>query len=236
MDIVEAIRQRKSIRAFKPDPVPQSILKEIMEVALRAPSWANTQPWEFAVVAGNKLEDLRKAFLEKAVGESKLDLPGPREFPEPYGSRVRSLGITMADAMAARRRDSEKNQWWLKGFGLYGALAAIYVYTERSFCFQPDSLNVWPIFDCGLVSQNIMLLATKYGLGTIPQAQAVHHPDVLRKALGIPSSKLIILGIAIGYPDWDYPANKVRIGRDPVSTLTTWRSSLSNPSARQAGT
>jgi nitroreductase len=222
MDIVEAIHQRKSIRGFKPDPVPKSILREIMEVALRAPSWANTQPWEFAVVAGNKLEELRKTFLEKAGGESNPDLPGPREFPEPYGSRVRSLGITMADAMAARRRDSEKNQWWLKGFGLYGAPAAIYVYTERSFCFQPDSLNVWPIFDCGLVSQNIMLLATKYGLGTIPQAQAVHHPDVLRKALGIPSSKLIILGIAIGYPDWDNAINQFTSEREALDNVARW--------------
>ena len=222
MDIVEAIHQRKSIRAFKPDPVPKRILREIMEVALRAPSWANTQPWEFAVVAGNKLEEIRQAFLEKAGGESNPDLPGPRGFPEPYGSRVRSLGITMADAMATRRRDSEKKQWWLQGLGLYGAPAAIYVYTERSFCFQPDSLNVWPIFDCGLVSQNIMLLATKYGLGTIPQAQAVHHPDVLRKALGIPSSKLIILGIAIGYPDWDNAINQFTSEREALDNVARW--------------
>lgn len=222
MDIVEAIHQRKSIRAFKPDPVPKSILREIMETALRAPSWANTQPWEFAIVAGNKLEEIRQAFLEKAGGESNSDLPGPRGFPEPYGSRVRSLGITMADAMATRRRDSEKKQWWLQGLGLYGAPAAIYVYTERSFCFQPDSLNVWPIFDCGLVSQNIMLLATKYGLGTVPQAQAVHHPDVLRKALGIPSSKLIILGIAIGYPDWDNTINQFISGREALDNVAQW--------------
>jgi nitroreductase len=220
MDIVEAIHQRKSIRAFKPDPVPKSILREIMEAALRAPSWANTQPWEFAIVAGNKLEEIRQAFLEKTGGESNPDLPGPRGFPEPYGSRVRSLGITMADAMATRRRDSEKKQWWLQGLGLYGAPAAIYVYTERSFCFQPDSLNVWPIFDCGLVSQNIMLLATKYGLGTIPQA--VHHPDVLRKALGILSSKLIILGIAIGYPDWDNAINQFTSEREALDNVARW--------------
>jgi nitroreductase len=222
MDIVEAIRQRKSIRAFKPDPVPKSILRQIMEAALRAPSWANTQPWEFAVVTGNKVEEIRQAFLEKAGGEYNPDLPGPRKFPEPYSSRVRSLGITMADAMATRRRDSEKKQGWLQGLGLYGAPAAIYVYTERSFCFQPDSLNVWPIFDCGLISQNIMLLATKYGLGTIPQAQAVHHPDVLREVLGIPSSKLIVLGIAIGYPDWNNAINQFTSGREAIDNVVRW--------------
>ena len=61
MDIAEAINHRKSIRAFKPDAVPQEILKDIMELALRAPSWANTQPWEFAIVGGRKLEEIRQA-------------------------------------------------------------------------------------------------------------------------------------------------------------------------------
>ena len=58
MDIVEAIQQRKSIRAFKPDPVPQQVLRQIMELALCAPSWANTQPWGFALVAGEKLKEM----------------------------------------------------------------------------------------------------------------------------------------------------------------------------------
>jgi hypothetical protein len=67
-----------------------------------------------------------------------------------------------------------------------------------------------------------MLLATKYGLGTIPQAQAVHHPDVLRKALGIPSSKLIILGIAIGYPDWDNAINQFTSEREALDNAARW--------------
>ena len=92
MDIVEAIQQRKSIRAFRPDPVPQEILKEILELALRAPSWANTQPWEFAIVTGKKLKEIKKAFVEKAEEEPNPDIPRPREFPEPYDTRRRVLG------------------------------------------------------------------------------------------------------------------------------------------------
>ncbi|OGO02745.1 MAG: hypothetical protein A2Y91_01880 [Chloroflexi bacterium RBG_13_54_8] len=223
MDIVEAIQQRRSVRAFKPDPVPQSILKEILELALHAPSYANTQPWEFAIVGGKKLGEIRQAFLEKAGDAPNPDLPGPREYPEPYASRPRALGMKIGEVVGRRRDDVEKRRWWqLQGLRLYGAPAAIYIYTDRFLHTQRDALNVWPIFDCGLIADNIMLLATTYGLGTIPQMQAVHYPDVLREALEIPHSKLIVLGIAIGYPDWDDPMNQFRSGREPLDKIARW--------------
>ena len=105
---------------------------------------------------------------------------------------------------------------------LFEAPSVIYIYIDRSFHLQGDRLNVWPIFDCGLVADNIMLLATKYGLGTIPQVQAVNYADALRKILGIPDDKLIVLGIAIGYPDWDDPVNQFRSEREPLEKVTKW--------------
>lgn len=223
MDIVEAINQRKSIRAFKSDPVPQEILKEIMELALRAPSWANTQPWEFAIVTGKKLEEIRQAFVEKTEEEHNPDIPRPREFPEPYDTRRRVLGRRVLELKGISREDKEKRRWWLlQGLRLFGAPCVIYIYIDRSFYLQGDGLNIWPIFDCGLVAENIMLLATRYGLGTIAQIQAVVYPDVLRKVLGIPDSKLIVLGIAVGYPDWDDPVNQLRSEREPLDNVSTW--------------
>ena len=223
MDIVEAIQQRKSIRAFRPDPVPQEILKEILELALRAPSWANTQPWEFAIVAGKKLEEMRQVFVEKAEEEHNLDIPRPREFPEPYDTRRRVLGRKVLELKGISREDKEKRRWWLlQGLRLFEAPCAIYIYIDRSFYLQGDGLNIWPMFDCGLVAENIMLLATKYGLGTIAQIQAVVYPDVLRKLLGIRDSKLIVLGIAVGYPDRDDPVNQLRSEREPLDNVSTW--------------
>jgi len=84
MDIAEAIGNRKSIRAFKPDPVPREILAELLALALRAPSWANTQPWEFAIVTGTELEEIKQACVQKAQEQPAPDLPSPREFPERY--------------------------------------------------------------------------------------------------------------------------------------------------------
>jgi len=225
MDIVEAIQQRKSIRAFKPDPVPKEILKEILDLALRAPSWANTQPWEFAIVTGKKLEEVRQASVEKgtAAEEDNPDIPRPREFPESYDTRRRVLGRKVLELKGIQREDKEKRRWWLlQGLRLFEAPCVIYIYIDRSFHIQGDGLNIWPIFDCGLVAENIMLLATKYGLGTIAQIQAVVYPDVLRKVLEIPDSKLIVLGIAVGYPDRDDPVNRLRSEREPLDNMSTW--------------
>jgi len=223
MEIVEAINHRKSIRAFKPNSVPQEILKEVMELAVRAPSWANTQPWEFAVVSGTKLEEIRQAFVERVEEPRNPDIPGPREFPEPYDTRRRVLGRKVLELKGISREDKEKRRWWqLQGLRLFEAPCVIYIYIDRSFYLQGDGLNIWPIFDCGLVAENIMLLATKYGLGTIAQIQAVGYPVVLRTVLGIPDSKLIVLGIAIGYPDWDDPVNELRSEREPLGNVSTW--------------
>lgn len=223
MDIVEAINQRRSIRAFKPDIVPQEILREIMELALRAPSWANTQPWEFAIVGGQKLEEIKQAFIERIEEQPTLDIPYPREFPEPYNTRRRAIAMKVFEVKGIRREDKEKRRWWqLQGARLFEAPSAIYIYTDRSFYFQVERLNVWPVFDCGLVAENIMLLATKYGLGTIAQMQAVGYPNVLREILEIPDSKLIVLGIAIGYPEWDDPINQFRSERETLDKVTRW--------------
>jgi len=225
MDIVEAVNKRKSIRGFKPDPVPRAVLREIVELAQRAPSWGNTQPWQFAIATGKKLEEIRQACLEKAAtgAADNPDIPRPREFPQPYDARYRVVGRRVLELKGISREDKEKRrQWVLQGLRLFEAPCAIYIYTDRSFYQQGDALNIWPVFDCGLVAQNIMLLATKYGLGTIPQIQAVVYPDALRKVLGIPDSKVIVLGVAVGYPDWDDPVNQLHSEREPLDNVCTW--------------
>jgi nitroreductase len=223
MDIVEVIQQRKSIRAFKPDPVPQGVLSKIAEVALRAPSWANTQPWELAIVAGAKLEAIKEAVSTQRGVRYLPDFPGPEEFPDVYKRRFQDLAAKMSEAAKkGKPGDKKAKGWYLQGPRLYGAPAAIYILVDRSFYEQPGGLNVWPVFDCGLIAQNIMLLATDCGLGTIILAQAVHYPSVLRQVLGIQDSKLVLAGIAIGYPDWDNPINGFRSDREALDSVVKW--------------
>jgi nitroreductase len=217
MEISEAINQRRSVRAFKADPIPRDILKKILEESIRAPSWANTQPWEFAIATGKPLDEIRSDFLDKGVTSPAFDVPRPPTFPEHYAARIRVLD-KQNRLVTQKDWDSRKVQ----NFRHYGAPAVIYLLTQREFYYQAKGLNVWALYDCGSVVENIMLLATKHGLGTIAQAQAVVYPDVLRKVLDIPESKIFILGIAIGYPDWDNPINQFRTEREPLESIATW--------------
>jgi nitroreductase len=99
----------------------------------------------------------------------------------------------------------------------------IYILIDRRFFHQGDTTNVWPVFDCGMAAQNIMLLATNYGLGTIVQAQAIVYPDVLRKVLKIADSKLILIGISVGYPDREARIVKsFRSEKEPLDRITRW--------------
>jgi len=223
MDIIEAINQRKSIRAFKTDPVSRETLTKIIDLALLAPSWGNTQPWEFAIVTGEKLEEIRRACIERAEEEPTPDVARPRGFPEPYGTRRSAMAAKFLEIKGIRREDREGRGWWrLRGLRHFESPAVIYICVDRAFYYQDDAINAWPLFDFGLIAENIMLLATRYSLGTIAQAQAVLFPDVVRRILGMPESKLIVLGIAIGYPDWNDPINGFRSEREPVNKVTRW--------------
>ena len=179
MDVLKAITERKAIRAFKADPVPLDVLKKIMEPALRAPSWANTQPWEFAVATGRKLKEIQDAFAKRGIGERKADIDAPYEFPETYLARIRAL-------QPKDRKERTKEDWdraMLTNFGHYGAPCCIYLLVGRSMFRQSKGINAWALYDCGSVVQNIMLLAVKHGLGTIAQAMAVNYPDIIRKLI-----------------------------------------------------
>jgi nitroreductase len=225
MDIYAAVHQRRSIRAFRADPVPRETLKGIMQAAVRAPSWANTQPWEFVIATGEKVEEIGRAYAERAMGgeQGKPDLSPPAGFPEPFDSRRRSVGRGLFGVMEIARDDREtRAKWQLRGLRLFRAPVVIYILTDRAFYAQESRVNIWPVFDCGLVAENIMLLSTEHGLGTIPAIQAAMYPDLLRKTLNIPNSKMIVLGIGIGYPDMDDPANHYHSEREPLDSTVTW--------------
>ena len=220
MDIVEAIRTRISIRDFKPDPVPKEILKEILEIAARAPSAENSQPWEFTVLAGDVLDNVRQANIESLHSGEQ---PNPDLHAEgwPLGSVYRRRQVEIAKQifklMEIAREDKEKRARWMeRGFRYFNAPAAIIISVDRLVHYPR------PLFDIGTLTQNICLAALKYGLGTCIANQGVAFPEVLNKVAGIPASKRIMISIVIGYPNWDFPANKVVSTREPVENITTW--------------
>jgi nitroreductase len=222
MDVIQAIKERKSIRAFKPDPVKLDLLKKIIEQAQRAPSWANTQPWEFAVAAGQKLKAIQDGFVKRgaqAMQNTPAEVARPYEYPEPYISRIKSMQAQENRGRTSAMTKEEGEARMMDNFRHYGAPACIYLLVGKNFLLQSQGVNVWAMYDCGSAVQNIMLLAVNYGLGTIAQAMAVAYPDIIRKELGIPEDKLIALGISIGYPDWDNPVTKDFRERAPLDEI-----------------
>src|SRR4030042_3051228 len=96
MDVIDAIKERKSIRAFKSDPVPLDLLKKIIGQGTRAPSWANTQPWEFAIAAGKKLKAIQEACVKlgsQGMRNSQSEVARPPDYPEPYMSRIKKMQV-----------------------------------------------------------------------------------------------------------------------------------------------
>ena len=219
-DIIEAIKTRKSIRGFKPDAVSKEVLGEILEIASRAPSAMNTQPWEFTVLAGKVLEDVRQGNVEMlnsgVAPHPEHSVIGWTAESE-YRRRQVELAKQIFRTMGISREDKQKRaEWMQRGFRYFDAPAAVIISVDKSLT------EVGPLLDIGAVMQNICLAALDYDLGTCLEDQGVMYPDVLRKFVDIPESKRIIISIAIGYPDWDFPANKVTSTRESLEQITTW--------------
>jgi nitroreductase len=217
VDVIDAIKARYTVRAYKPEPVPKEILTELIEVALRAPSWANTQTWEFAVVGGEVMAALKQSLSAKASaqGERYPDIPRP-EWPSPYRERRRENGIRLYQLMGITRDNIERQlQWYVEMYRFFNAPNAIIVYTDRD-------LNVWALLNVGLIVQTIALAALNYGLGTTILAAGVSYPDEVRGLLKIPESKQLIIAVAIGYPDLTAEVNRFRSTREPLESMVTW--------------
>jgi len=218
MDILEAIRARKSIRGYKPDPVPKEILREIIDTATRAPSTANTQPWEITVVTGKVLNNIKQANIDLLnSGATPNPVGPPKPFTGKYRRRQVNLAIQLFELMGIAREDKEKRaEWWQRGFRFFDAPAAFILSVDKSL----DELH--SLLDVGAIIQTICLTALNYGLGTCIQDQGVMFPEVIRRFTHMPESKRIVIGITIGYPDWDFPANKVVSTREPLENVSAW--------------
>ena len=220
MDVIEAVKKRKSIRGYKPDPVPKEVLKQILELASHAPSAMNTQPWEFTVLTGDVLENVKRSNVEllnsgEPPNPEHVVTSWPRE--SIYRQRQVTLAKQLFQLMDIPREDTVKRAKWLeRGFRYFDAPAVIIIFTDR--CLSESG----PLLDIGALIQTICLTALHFGLETCIEDQGTMYPEVLRKYVHIPESKRIIVAIAIGYPDWDFPANKLETEREPIKNVTTW--------------
>lgn len=211
------IRSRKTVRAFRPDPVPRSQLVEIIEVARMAPSNFNTQPWRVHVLAG-----AAKRALSEAISRvhSANTHPPFSPFPQPpppdcaarlddFGRRFyTTLSIDRSD-MAARARQTGRN------FLFFDA--------PVGFIFTIDSaLTKHSWLDFGLFLQNLMLAAHARGLATCPQVSFVRYQSVIAEELGLAPEEAVTCGMSLGYADKQAAVNHLGMPREPIEQFTRW--------------
>ena len=218
MDIKNALESRRSIRGFQSKPVAQAVITEILGAAIRAPSGKNAQPWEFIVLAGGLLREIGDANVaglrsgKPAAPDIAVEFPRGR-----FIRRSQDVAKLIYTAMDIPRDDKERRQaWWELGFRYFDAPAAIIIH------FGPEIEFEHAFFDLGAVSQSICLMAQEKGLGSCITRQGVMFPEVIRERVKVPPENFLAIAIAIGYPDWSFPANHVISARMPVAEITDW--------------
>ena len=219
MNVREALDARYSCRAFTKEPVTRAQIEAIVAAASRAPSWANTQPWEVFVAAGEPLERIRQGYLQRAEegAERALETAAPASWPEAHRARTAELMRVRFGLLGVERDDAEaRRRLMQRNFSLFGAPAVAWLCLDRA-------LSPWSLYDLGAFAQSLMLAAAAAGLDSIPAVMLAGWPDIVRAELGVPDALAIAIGIALGHAEREDPLNKLRSPRRSLAELLTVR-------------
>ena len=224
--VEEAIQSRQSIRAFKPDAVPRQTVQAILELAARAPSGTNTQPWKVYVVQGAKRDELVAqacAAHDAMRADPSLDSQYPEAYdyyPEkwvsPYIDRRRENGWSLYGLLGITKTDRDKmHQQHQRNFRLFDAPVAL--------MFTLDTvMGRGSLLDYGMFIQNVMLAARAHGLHTCPQAAWNGFAKIVLPLVGAGENEMLVCGMALGYADEADVVNTFRTPRVPAAEFTHW--------------
>lgn len=220
MEFETLVKSRKSVRGYKPDPVPREIIEEIIEIAKGAPSSMNTQPWHLHVVTGEPLEKIRQGNTHNMVSgvKPKRDFPMKEAYEGVHRQRQIDVAVQLFEAMGIARDDKEKRtDWVMRGFRQFDAPVSVVLTYDKYL--EPAAISQ---FDLGALSYGICLAAWERGLGTVINGQGIMQSDVVREHAGIPDDQNIMICIAMGYPNEDFSANSVKSVREPNDNFVTF--------------
>ncbi|MFG1189758.1 nitroreductase [Xanthobacter flavus] len=209
----EAIRSRRSIRAFLPTPVGDETVGAILELAARAPSGTNIQPWQVLVLRGEPLAaltgELHALSLAGDPGTEEFAYY-PRQWREPYLSRRRKVGWDLYGTLGIAKGDTERMRHQLaRNFLFFDAPVGLIFTMDRDM-----ERGSW--LDYGMFLQNIMIAARAFGLHTCPQAAFNAYGAVIARRLAIPDTQMIVCSMALGFADPEAPENTFTTVREPL--------------------
>lgn len=210
-----AITSRRSIRAFLDQPVDRDEIARILDVAARAPSGTNTQPWKVYVLTGAARQRLSSAILRAAADPSQADLHHeeypyyPRQWVAPYIDRRRKVGWDLYGLLGLSRDNKA---------GMAAQHARNYAFFDApvGLIFTIDRImeqGSW--LDYGMFLQNIMVAARGRGLDTCPQAAFTQYHRIIAAELDLPQHEMVVCGMALGYADPGRIENTLETEREP---------------------
>lgn len=212
MKVSEAIHQRKSVRGYKKDRVPEALIKDILQRAQQAPSNCNTQPWYITVFSGEVRDSLEKALLAeitKGAAPSPAFRPGDAGLTGIYKDRQRDNGAKYFAVVNVERQDKEaRNRLALKNWQFFGA-------PHVAIISMPTAMNEVNAVDVGIYLQTLMLLLTEEGIACCAQGALAFYPKPFLEHCDLPEGHGIICGLSFGYEDEAAPANALRMSRAP---------------------
>lgn len=212
------VNERRSIRAFKSDPVERDVIDAVFAPALRAPSNCNTQPWFVHIVTGEKLEKLREVLpMAFAKGDVAPDFPYDGVYEGVYKDRQYGAAKALYDALGIPREEKAKRQeWFLGNFRFFDAPAV-------AFFMLPDGFGLREACDLGMFTQTVMLGLTAQGLGSCPQTALGFMAKQIREVIDVPEHHKLMFGLSFGYPV-DTPVNDVVTDRADLGSAVTFHS------------
>jgi len=215
MDLFEAINQRKSIRAFRPDPVPRETVEAILGYALKAPSAINLQPWEFIIIMDEERERLSRMLI-KSYREKQISCsPGN---VKPLSETFSRRGIESFQVMnpCLEKMGLTFDRFVNEGScNFYGAPVAMILCLDNAF-------SKARLVDIGIILGYLTLTAFGFGLGTCPIGLISAYENEIKEHLDIPDNKDVVIGLAMGHPDFNNPVNGFKTPREGIDSFVRW--------------
>lgn len=208
MEFDSLVETRRSIRGYKSDPVSKELMAEVIELAKRAPSSMNTQPWNFHAVTGAPLELIREGNTERMMAGAAADREisvSDHGYQGDHRKRQVEIAIQLFEAMGIERDDKARRMdWVMRGFRQFDAPVSVVITIDKALA--DDTVAH---FDCGAATYGLTLAAASRGLGTVINGQGIMQSSVVREHANIPDDEVIMTCVAIGWPDDDFVANDV---------------------------
>ena len=191
MDYETLVNERRSIRGYKPDPVPKEVISEIIDIAKRAPSSMNTQPWHFHAITGEPLERIREGSTERMMAGARVDREikmADHGYQGVHRDRQVEIAVQLFEAMGIERNDKERRQdWVMRGFRQFDAPVSIVVTLDRAL-----ATDTIAHFDLGAATYGLVLAAWSKGLGSVINGQGIMQSSVVREHGNIPEDEVIM--------------------------------------------